>query len=81
MVIQYNMRHRGPLEYDKTVLNILQLSNAVSLLINTELEDSQQGLKQMYEKVNNIYDLIIGKDENEGLSAQLYYQLLNSREC
>ena len=30
-MILYNMRHRGPYEYDKFTLNILQISNAVTL--------------------------------------------------
>lgn len=37
-MIFYNMRERGPYEYDKFVLNILQLYNSINLI---ELEELQ----------------------------------------
>ena len=32
-IILYNIRHRGPFEYDKFVLNILQVSNETKRLL------------------------------------------------
>lgn len=62
-MIIYNFPHRGPYEYDKFVLNYLQLHNEVSFLETEEsarLQQLQTETKKAYEKSTgekSIYDV------------------------
>ena len=57
-MILYNMRNRGPFEYDKFVLNILQLYNAINLAEINELKitnDQVKSLIEIKDTINTYY--------------------------
>ena len=57
-MILYNMRNRGPYEYDKFVLNVLQLYNAINLAEINELKLTNEQIKslsEIQELINNYY--------------------------
>lgn len=57
-MILYNMRNRGPFEYDKFVLNVLQLYNAINLAEINELKLTNEQIKslsEIQELINNYY--------------------------
>ena len=63
-MILYNIRYRGPYEYDKFILNIFQLNNEIKRL-QTEFNDtslSQLLLKQ--KELNDIFNELT-KEDNE----------------
>ena len=74
-MILYNMRNRGPYEYDKFTLNILQISNAVTL---SELEEltannrNKNTLLKIQQEINDVYDSLIGDENTIGLAEKLY---------
>lgn len=87
-MILYNMRYRGPLEYDKFVLNTLQFYNEVSVMLQTEFgSGNEDSLAAIQSEVNSVLELIIGNASTNpltkivGLSEQLYYNMLNLEEC
>ena len=53
-MILYNIRYRGPYEYDKFILNILQLNNEVNLAINEINNDTMNVLNLNIQKLNKI---------------------------
>lgn len=74
-MILYNMRHRGPYEYDKFVLNILQIANSINLTEINELEDNKEkldSLKAIQNNIDTIYNKIISTDNKKGISELIY---------
>lgn len=74
-MILYNMRNRGPYEYDKFALNILQISNAITLSEIHELSQNnmeRDSLLKMQNEVNVIYNFLIGDEDNIGLCEKVY---------
>lgn len=74
-MILYNMRNRGPYEYDKFTLNILQISNAVTLSELQELTVNNEGknsLLKIQGEINDIYKSLVGDEDTIGLSEKLY---------
>ena len=74
-MIIYNMRNRGPFEYDKFILNILQIHNAVTLSELNELNEfhnENDNLLVINNNINELYNKIQGTDKEEGLSEKLY---------
>lgn len=74
-MILYNMRNRGPYEYDKFTLNILQISNAVTLSELQELTVNNEGknsLLKLQEEINDIYKSLVGDENTTGLAERLY---------
>ena len=60
-MIQYNMRNRGAYEYDKFVLNVLQLFNDITLMdINEFIKNNENyiSLTEENKSVNELYDKI-----------------------
>lgn len=81
------MRYRGPLEYDKFVLNSMQLHNEAYGAYAKELEVvSESNILGLAASISQIYETIVGKDDLDssknviGQSNQLYYSLLNCEE-
>lgn len=76
-MILYNMRYRGPYEYDKFALNVLQIHNALTLneihelKVNSEKKDSLEGIQK---SINDLYDVLIGNDKSKGLCEKVYEQ-------
>lgn len=76
-MILYNMRHRGPYEYDKFVLNTLQIANAVSLKETNELRENSNNFDSLViikDNINNIYNNLIGTDKVKGICETIYEQ-------
>lgn len=89
-MIVYNMRYRGPLEYDKFVLNTLQFHNEVNGIIAKEFESetSIHSIASAKRDLNAYYADYVGAERSEalsqiekiGLSKDLYLFLLEYRE-
>lgn len=74
-MIIYNMRNRGPYEYDKFILNILQIHNAVTLSETNELNEfnnENDNLLYIKNNINMLYEKIQGNKKEEGLSEIIY---------
>lgn len=82
-MILYNMRNRGPYEYDKFTLNILQIYNAVTLSEMYELDENKnnkEALIAMQSNINSIYTKLIGTDNEIGLTEKIYLKSFNIKE-
>lgn len=74
-MILYNMRYRGPYEYDKFILNTLQIANAINLTEINELKDNKEKLDSLIaieNIVNDAYNNYISVDNKKGLCEQVY---------
>jgi hypothetical protein len=95
-MILYHFRHRGPMEYEKFVLDILQLYNEVTEVLANDIDnDSENTLSDIHRQINDIYINNVGKSDTSplqdsiaednreviGLSEKLYYKLLYYRGC
>ena len=73
-MINYNMRYRGPYEYDKFILNIFQYSNAIYDFENDLSENSTfDTINSMRESVDDIFNQIT---KERGLSDKIYKELI-----
>lgn len=63
-MILYNMRYRGPFEYDKFVLNIFQIYNEVKMLVKKFNENEEGSLLDMYKNIDQIYESLTDKDSD-----------------
>ena len=63
-MILYNMRYRGPFEYDKFVLNIFQIHNEVKMLVRKFNENEEGNLLDIYKDINQIYESLTDKDSD-----------------
>lgn len=82
-MILYNMRNRGPYEYDKFTLNVLQIYNAVTLSEIYELtnnNNNKEALVAMQKEINEIYNNLIGTTTSIGLTEEIYIKSFNIRE-
>lgn len=68
MMILYNFRHRGPYEYDKFVLNILQLHNEIVLLEQRLAEGSASQLATTVQEFSTVFNTLTG---DESLSQEM----------
>ena len=75
MMILYNFRHRGPYEYDKFALNILQLHNEVMLLEQRLVEGSASELAATTKEFNDSFDLSTDEGSLSQEMLLLAYQL------
>lgn len=79
-MILYNMRNRGPYEYDKFVLNVLQIYNSLTLSelnelkINNERKDS---LFTIQKNIDSLYNTLIGDGKNKGICEKIYEESYN----
>lgn len=76
-MIFYNMRYRGPYEYDKFVLNILQYSNISNDFIN----DLNNPLtwKTLYSISKEVENLFAQSTDALGKSDKIYRYLIMNR--
>lgn len=82
-MILYNMRNRGPYEYDKFTLNILQIHNAVTLSEMHELTSNKvnkEALVAMQKNLNEIYNKLIGTGSSKGLAESIYLKSFYIKE-
>lgn len=82
-MILYNMRNRGPYEYDKFTLNILQIHNAVTLSEMHELTNNKvnkEALIAMQNNLNEVYNKLIGTSSSTGLAESIYLKSFYIKE-
>ena len=73
-MINYNMRYRGPYEYDKFILNVLQYSNAIYDFENDLTSDgAYTTINKLNIDVESIYNQVI---KEYGLSDDIYKTLI-----
>lgn len=63
-MILYNIRYRGPYEYDKFILNIFQLNNEIKRLQKEFNDTSLSQLLLKQKKLNDIFNELT-KEDNE----------------
>lgn len=64
-MILYNMRERGPFEYDKFVLNVFNIYNTIMLEENTEFKTNSkeyQNLLKIKETLDTYFNKFTGDD-------------------
>ena len=73
-MINYNIRYRGPYEYDKFILNVFQYSNA---MYDFEHDLTDKGayttINEMYELIDSMYEQAT---QEKGFSDQIYKTLI-----
>lgn len=76
-MIFYNMRYRGPYEYDKFILNIFQYSN----MINDFVYDTNNSAtwKTLYDIKNQVDNIFKQSTEVNGKSDRIYKLLIMNR--
>lgn len=73
-MINYNIRYRGPYEYDKFILNVFQYSNAIYDFENDLGED---GAYTTMNEIGNLVDSMFEQATQEkGFSDQVYKTLI-----
>lgn len=78
-MIYYNMRYRGPYEYEKFILNILQFSNEVTDFINdTESDKNYETIRLLQDEINILFNESIG---HNGLGEQIYKKFIMFKEA
>lgn len=82
-MILYNMREKGPFEYDKSILNVMQFYNEIANILDTEFDTNSNfdTITDFANEVNKFYKFVVGDDTNIGASQQLYFELLHYKEC
>lgn len=78
-MIYYNMRYRGPYEYEKFILNILQYSNTAHNL-TSELNglEEYETLKKLSEEIDDLFNKSTGHYSN---SEANYKRLIMFKEA
>ena len=73
-MINYNMRYRGPYEYDKFILNIFQYSNAVYDFENDlTSKGAYTTIKELSDTVDSMFDQMT---REKGFNDNLYKTLV-----
>lgn len=73
-MINYNIRYRGPYEYDKFILNVFQYSNAI---YDFENDMTNKGayttIKEVADTVDDIFDSVVREN---GFNDKIYKTLI-----
>ena len=78
-MIHYNMRYRGPYEYEKFILNVLQYSNnAHDFSSEVHGLEEYETLKEIQDNVTDLYNKSTGA---YGTSEQCYKKLIMFKEA
>lgn len=78
-MIHYNMRYRGPYEYEKFVLNVLQYANNAHDFTSELNElDEYQTLKALQDEINDLYNKFTGPF---GTTEKCYKKLIMFKEA
>lgn len=73
-MINYNIRYRGPYEYDKFILNIFQYSNAI---YDFEYDLTNKGAYTTINKLKDTVDALFDQiTQEKGFSDQVYRTLI-----
>lgn len=77
-MIHYNMRYRGPYEYEKFILNILQYSNvAHDFTSEVNKIEEYQTLKELQDIITDSYNKFTGP---YGITEKCYKKLIMFKE-
>ena len=60
-MILYNIRHRGPFEYDKFILNILQVFNETKRLLKRFNATADSTIPKQQEQIDKLLDALSGE--------------------
>jgi len=60
-MILYNLRYRGPYEYDKFILNTMQLSNETKRMEKQLKQKELYSLQQSKKKLDEYFDKAVGE--------------------
>ena len=71
-MILYNIRHRGPYEYDKFILNVFQLYNEIKRLNKQVTNNEINNLKEKEKNLNQVFNSLT--NEKSFLYDLLYYK-------
>lgn len=63
-MILYNMRYRGPFEYDKFVLNIFQIHNEIRMLVRKFSENEEDNLIDVSKDIDQIYESLTNENSS-----------------
>ena len=78
-MIHYNMRYRGPYEYEKFILNVLHYSNnAHDFSSEVNGLEEYETLKEIQDNVTDLYNKSTGA---YGTSEQCYKKLIMFKEA
>ena len=78
-MIHYNMRYRGPYEYEKFILNVLQYSNnAHDFSSEVNGLEEYETLQEIQDNVTDLYNKSTGA---YGTSEQCYKKLIMFKEA
>lgn len=73
-MINYNIRYRGPYEYDKFILNVFQYSNAIYDFENDlTSKGAYTTIKELSDMVDVMFDQITGMN---GFNDKVYKMLI-----
>ena len=73
-MINYNIRYRGPYEYDKFILNIFQYSNAIyDFEYDLSNKRAYTTINELKDTVDALFDQIT---QEKGFSDQVYRTLI-----
>ena len=72
-MIKYNLRYRGPFEYDKMILNIFQFSNEVKYLEASINHGEIDALKKEKDLLDDLYHRLT--DESGVMQKMLAFKL------
>lgn len=61
-MILYNLRYRGPYEYDKFILNTLQLSNEAKRMKKRLKEKELHSLQESKKQLDDYLDKAVGEE-------------------
>lgn len=81
-MILYNMRNRGPYEYDKFALNIFQIHNAITLGEMQELrnvENNKDSLLWQQREIDATYNRLFGDEKVQGIAEQQYLKFYRTK--
>lgn len=81
-MIAYNMRYRGPMEYDKFVLNFLQYYNEINEVFYEEFQngENRKAYQKLHNDIDSIFAVFVGTDSKKGINEQLQHKLILMRE-
>lgn len=78
-MISYNMRYKGPLEYDKFVLNILQFATEVEYIQSLELNEDDEYIS-IITNHKELTDYLLQISGDNSISTKCYSKILSSME-
>jgi hypothetical protein len=72
-MIKYNFNYRGPFEYDKFILNALQLHNVITMFSEKKFEEEDpESLLSIQKKINELFNIVM----EDSISKKTNYILL-----